>query len=164
MRLPSRLWAVQALLLVCCALAAAVILPRLAPVTPDLLLVVVVAGALRAGTLTGSLLGLAAGLLSDLVPPTTLPAGLAMLAYAAAGGLAGTAHHHLRHSALLPGLAVAAAALVLQLFRLERRVVAGLAMDLVPALGTVLLTTLLGALLVPPLLRWEQGLVERGRA
>ena len=69
LRLPSRLATVQALLLVLAALLAAVVLPRLGPVQPDLLVPFVVAGGLRGGRTTGLLLGLAGvGLAASALP------------------------------------------------------------------------------------------------
>lgn len=164
LRLPSRLATVQALLLVLAALLAAVVLPRLGPVQPDLLVPFVVAGGLRGGRTTGLLLGLAAGWLVDLVPPGTGALGLSPLTYAGAGLVAGAAHRSSRHSAALPAVTVLAAAAVVLGVRLVVTLLDGRPLDLVGAGLSLLATTVIGAALVPPLVHHQRRLVHRGRA
>jgi rod shape-determining protein MreD len=161
---PSRLTVVQAVLLVVAALLGAAIVPRFAPIEPDLVLPVVVAGGLRGGRSTGILLGLAAGWLIDVIPPGTGTFGLTALTYATAGLLAGTLHRSLRHSAVLPAVAVLGAALVVWGVRLLADLLAARPLDLSAATFSVLATTLLGALLAPALVHHQQRLIDRGRA
>ncbi|WP_026181108.1 hypothetical protein [Demetria terragena] len=161
---PSRLTVVRAVLLVLGALLAAVVVPRFAPVEPDLLVPVIVAGGLCGGRTTGALLGLAAGWLTDLIPPGTGTFGLSALTYAAAGLLAGALHRHWRHSPALPALAVCAAALTVQGVSVIASAVEGRPIDLIAALLGVLATTAIGTAVVPALLHHEQRLVHRGRA
>lgn len=77
---------------------------------PDLVLVVVVAVALREGSRTGALTGFAAGLLADASGDAEL--GRLALAYVLAGWLAGLLQQDARASPVVPALACAGAAAV----------------------------------------------------
>jgi rod shape-determining protein MreD len=80
---------VRAALVVLGALAVVVLGARRPEVVPDLVLPVVVAGALWSGPVRGALLGLGAGWVVDLVPPGAEVLGTGALLYAAAGLVAG---------------------------------------------------------------------------
>lgn len=162
--IPSRLTALHGLLLVTAVLLGSTVLPRFAPFVPDLVLPVVVAGGLRGGRSTGVLLGLAGGWMVDLVPPGTGTVGLSALVYAAAGALAGSAHRALRHSPALPAITVLGGALVAHGAGVVHDLLQAQPLDLAGAGWGVLATTLIGALLVPPLVAHQQHLVKRGRS
>jgi len=83
---------------------------RLPGADPDVVLVVVVATALSWGPMGGALVGFGAGLLVDLVPPADHSAGRVALTLALVGYLAGLLRPEATRSALLPLVAVAAAA------------------------------------------------------
>lgn len=162
--IPSRLTALQGGLLVVAALVGATLLPRFEPFVPDLVVPVVVAGALRGGRATGVLLGLCGGWLVDLMPPGTGTFGLTALTYAAAGFVVGSLQASRRHSPALPALAVVGAAALVHAVSLVADLLAARAIDLVSAGLSVLVTGVVGALLVPALVHHEQRLVQRGRA
>lgn len=101
-----------AVVLVTVALALQVTLLARLPLTgatPDLLLLVVVGLALSYGPGFGLVLGFAAGLASDLVPPADHEVGRWAFVLTLVGYLAGTARDESRRSAFVP-LAVVAAA------------------------------------------------------
>lgn len=77
--------------------------------TPDLVLVVVVAWALSRGSIEGSIVGFAAGLLLDLAPPSAGPLGLSALVLAVVGYLVGKLADDAQRSAAAPLVIVAAA-------------------------------------------------------
>lgn len=86
------------LLLLAVALTGVLALGARGVVTPpDLVLIVVVACALSAGSTVGAILGLLAGWLLDLAPPVADPLGLTALGYAAAGWVAGAARRRAGH-------------------------------------------------------------------
>ncbi|YAL84273.1 rod shape-determining protein MreD [Dermacoccaceae bacterium W4C1] len=164
LRLPSRLTTLQGLCLLGAALVQAVVLPHLfGAAAPDLVLVVIVATALRAGSLSGVLMGVAGGWMIDLMPPGTGGFGLTALWYAALGALAGTAAGWVRSSPLWPlaatGLCAAGAALGAGVLTLLR----GHTPDLGAGALGVLLTAVVGALVVPALMHRQRRLVARGR-
>lgn len=155
-------WAVLRLLLVVlAALAAAVVLPRLGDPAPDLVLLVVVAGALLRGPVEGALLGVLAGWVVDLVPPAGHPLGLSALVYAAVGALAGAGRRFGTWSALLPVLVTALAAILVQAVGLALRATSGAPLGWGHAGMSVLLTTAVGAVVVPLLVHLERALVRR---
>jgi rod shape-determining protein MreD len=84
---PLRLLRVVALVLA--ALLMVTLGARGVTAAPDLVLPIVVAGALLAGPSRGALLGLGAGWVVDLMPPGSPVLGTSALLYAAAGLLAG---------------------------------------------------------------------------
>ena len=86
--IPARLTVVRTLELLLAVLLTVTVLPRWG-VPVDLVLVLVVAVGLRAGTQVGALFGLVAGLLVDVVPPGSVPLGATALVYAAIGAGAG---------------------------------------------------------------------------
>lgn len=77
--------------------------------TPDLVLVVVAAWALRRGSIEGAIVGFAAGLVLDLAPPSDGPLGLSALVLALVGYLVGLAADDAQRSAVAPLVIVATA-------------------------------------------------------
>ncbi|NHN55905.1 rod shape-determining protein MreD [Calidifontibacter sp. DB0510] len=161
--IPHRLTVVRAVLLVLGVLLTVSVLPRWAP-PPDLPLVLVVAVGLRAGSASGALMGCAAGWLLDLVPPGGAPLGLTALMYAGLGACAGLVQRSVRASVLLPAGCVLVSSVAAQAIRALAAVLGDTAYDLGAAAITVALTTALGAVLIPPILRIERSLVHRGLA
>lgn len=99
--------------------------------SPDLVLLVVVALALRHGPEFGLVTGFGAGLAADLVPPADHEVGRWALVLTLIGYLAGTARRESRRSAFVPLLVVGAA-----------------------AAGSVVLYAGLGALMADPNVTW----------
>ena len=157
--------ALRAGVIVLAALLAVVALPRLGPLAalgPDLALPVVVAAALLGGPVRGALVGLGAGWVVDLCPPGTPVLGTTALLYAGAGALAGLLRREGTGSLLRPVAATAATATAVAVARLLVEVtttgtVAGVGQPLL----RVLLTSALGAVLVPSLLRVERAMIRR---
>lgn len=161
--IPQRLTVVRAVFAVFAALLTVTVLPRFG-VPVDAVAILVVAVALRAGTEAGALMGLATGLLVDLLPPGATPLGVGALSYAVVGAVAGVLHRSLRVSILLPAVVVLVAEALLQASRAAAQLIGGLPVDLlrIPVFAAV--TALVGALVVPPLLRVEHWFVRRGMA
>jgi rod shape-determining protein MreD len=86
-------------------------LPLPGDVTPDLVLLVVVALALVMGSMTGMVAGFAAGLLADIIPPADHTIGRYALVYCLIGYVCGLAADEMDRQSLVPFLAVAAGAL-----------------------------------------------------
>lgn len=128
---------------------------------PDLLLPVVVAGALVGGPVPGALLGLAAGWLVDLVPPGAVVLGTGALTYAACGLLAGAG----RREGLAPWWWVAGvgalATAVLLAGGLLVALLSGTGVSVADSLVRLVLTSALSAVVVPVLVRLEQHLRAR---
>lgn len=144
---------VALLVLVLAALGAATLGSRLASVTPDLVLPVVVAGALLRGPTGGALLGLAGGWVVDLVPPGAPVLGTDALVYAAVGLLAGAGRREGQTSVAwvaLVGLAASAAA---EAARLVLALLSGAGVDWPELVLRTALTALLCAAAVPVLVR-----------
>ena len=141
-------------------LLAGTVLPRF-PLAPDLLAVLVVSVGLSAGPVTGAAAGLAVGWLLDLVPPGGQPLGAGAISYLLVGLLGAVCARWWRTSALAPALIAAAAATVVQVIRLLGRAALGAPLPIGAALGIVVLTALLGALLLPPLVVWQRRLAVR---
>lgn len=133
-------------------------------VMPDLVLPVVVAGALLAGASRGALWGLGAGWVVDLMPPGAAVLGTSALLYAAAGLLAGAGRREGRAPLLWVALVVCGSTAVLWAGRLF---VAGLAAAPV-AWGDVgertALTAGFGILAVPALVAADRALARRSPA
>jgi rod shape-determining protein MreD len=134
---------------------------RDADALPDLVLPVVVAGALLAGPSSGALLGLGAGWLVDLVPPAAPVLGTNALLYAAAGLLAGAG----RREGPAPWGWVAVVGIGASVVGTAGRIVVALLSGVAVAWSTIglrmLLTSLLCAITVPGLVRLEQWLLRR---
>lgn len=147
--------------LVLLAVASVALAARTPLLLPDLLLPLVVAGALVGGPARGALVGLTAGWLVDLVPPGSALLGTAALTYAACGLLAGGGRREglaswpwvavvgLLSSAVLLGAGMLAALL------------AGSPLSPADAGVRLVLTALLCAVVVPTLVRAEQQLRAR---
>lgn len=161
MERPTPLVLVRAVLVVAAAVLGGSVLPRPGGATVDLVLLIVVAGALIRGAMTGALLGLAAGWVVDLVPPGGHPLGAAALSYAAAGALAGVARRFGAWSVLLPVLTTAVAAVVIQGSRSLVAAASGAPPHWSGAGWSVLLTVAVGIVIVPLLLVLERALVRR---
>lgn len=142
--------------------AASSVLPRF-PLAPDLLAILVVSVGVSAGPVTGAAAGLVVGWLADLVPPGGHPLGAGALSYLVVGLLGAAAARWWRASVLAPALTAAAAAAMIQSLRLAARAATGQPMPVGAAAGIVLLTALVGALLLPPLVHWQRRLADRGR-
>lgn len=150
-------------LLVLSAVAAVTLGAGPREVVPDLVLPVVVAGALLRGPSGGLLLGLAAGWLVDLMPPGATVLGSSALVYAAAGLLAGAG----RREGVAPmgwvSLVAAAATVVTEAGRLLIVVPAGVPVDW-SLLGLRAGATAALCALATPLLVRTHHLLARGRA
>ena len=158
-RLPVMLF--RALLLVLATVVT--VLPTLSSVgvLPDLVLPVVVAGALLSGPSRGALLGLAAGWLTDLVPPGSAVLGTAALVYAAAGLLAGAGRREGHAPWGWVAVVVTASAGVVQALRLMAAVLSGEPVSWGVAGLDLAATAALGVVLVPALVGAEQWLSSR---
>lgn len=159
--IPQRLAVVRALLLLGAAVLTVTVLPGMRwPI--DLVLVLVVAVALRAGSQVGALFGLTAGLLIDLLPPGSTPLGLSAVLYAGIGAAIGLANRSVRASVLVPSVGVLLAVATMQTLRLGAAFVSRQPIDLGHAALVTVVTAMVGALVVPPLMRLESYLHDRG--
>lgn len=162
MPLPNLALTVRGLLLLVAAVASVTLAARSQLVLPDLVLPVVVAGALRTGASRGALLGLAGGWLVDLMPPGSAVLGTAALVYAGAGLLAGAGRREGETPFGWVAVVGAAGAVLVTTARLVVAALSGASVEW-PVVGMRLgLTVVLCALLVPVLVSLEQRLV-RGR-
>jgi rod shape-determining protein MreD len=159
---PNLALTVRGLLLLVAAVASVTLAARSQLALPDLVLPVVVAGALRTGASRGALLGLAGGWLVDLMPPGSSVLGTAALLYAAAGLLAGAGRREGETPFGWVAVVGAAGAVLVTTGRLVVAALSGAAVDW-PVTGMrLVLTVVLCAVLVPLLVGLEQRLV-RGR-
>jgi len=145
-------------------LAGATVLPRTgvpARLVPDLVVILVASGAVLRGRVPGAVLGLAAGWVVDLVPPSGSPLGVTALLYAASGAVAGSFRRDGGRTALVPAAALLSAAASVQVGRVALTVLADGVTDLAAAASRVAVTLLVGALALPLLIRLDQALVRR---
>jgi rod shape-determining protein MreD len=153
--------AVRAALVVVAALAVVLLGARRPGVVPDLVLPVVVAGALWSGPVRGAGLGVGAGWVVDLVPPGAEVLGTGALLYAAAGLVAGAG----RREGSAPGGWVAAVGLTAVVVVFGGRVVVAVLEGAPFAPGEwgtrLALTAAVVVATVPLLLRLERGLAAR---
>ena len=147
--------------LVVLALVSVALAARTPVLLPDLLLPVVVAGALVGGPARGALVGLLAGWCVDLVPPGAVVLGTGALTYAACGLLAGAGRREGLASWRWVAVVGALASVVLAVGGLAVALLAGSAVSAVDLGVRLVLTTLLCALVVPGLVRAEQHLRAR---
>ena len=154
----GRVRLVRAAALLLLALVSVVLAARTPLLLPDLVLPVVVAGALVAGPVRGALLGLAAGWLVDLVPPGAALLGTGALTYAACGLLAGAGRREGLASWRWVAVVGSFASAVLVLGGLLAALLSGSAVAAGDAAVRVVLTALLCALVVPALVGAEQRL------
>jgi rod shape-determining protein MreD len=87
-------------------------LPLPGEVTPDLVLLTVVALALLNGSMLGMITGFGAGLATDIVPPADHTIGRYALVYCLVGYVCGLVADEMDRSAVVPFVAVAAGALI----------------------------------------------------
>jgi rod shape-determining protein MreD len=132
----------------------------LAPL-PDLVLPLVVAGALLSGRSRGALLGLGAGWVVDLMPPGSPVLGSAALLYAAAGLLAGAGRREGETPTAWLALVVLAASAVVALGRVALALIAGAPVDTGDVAVRWGLTATCAVVAVPLLVRAEHALVRR---
>ena len=157
----SLLSLLRAALFVLAATLSVVVLPRLGPIGPDIVLLVVVPAALLGGPAKGALVGLGAGWAVDLMPPAAAAIGVAALTYAAAGAVAGLWHRDGGRSALLPVLATLAATSTVAAVGILRAVTSGWPVSWAATGWSIGLTTAVGLVVVPLLIRVERGLMRR---
>ena len=154
----GRLRVVRGPALVVLAVASVALAARSPVLLPDLLLPVVVAGALVGGPVRGALLGLGAGWLVDLVPPGAVVLGTSALTYAACGLLAGAGRREGLASWRWVAVVGALATVALTVGDLVVALLAGSAVSASDVWVRLVLTMLLCALVLPGLVRAEQHL------
>lgn len=155
---PSLTMTFRGVLLLLAAVASVVLAARTQLAVPDLVLPVVVGGALWLGPSRGAVLGLAGGWLVDLMPPGSAVLGTAALLYAAAGLVAGAGR---REGETPFGWVATVGAACAAVVTTGRLVVAGLTGAPVdwPVVGAqIAMTAVLSAVLVPVLVRCERRL------
>ena len=131
-------------------------------VVPDLVLLVVVAGALARGGQFGIVLGFAAGVLLDLVPPADHTAGRWALALLVVGYVAG----RLRQEGGIPALSVVATAVGCSFVGTSVYALSGLALhegttDIVSMLQVIGISLVWDVLLTPLVVPWVMALLNR---
>lgn len=132
--------------------------------TPDLVLVTVVAVALRSGPVPGAGFGLVAGWVLDLVPPGAGHPGLSALLYAAAGALAGCWRRAGPVGILWLGAVGLATAAATEGVGVLADLATSLPVDWSVVGVRVVLTAAAAAAVVPVILRLEVALHRRGLA
>lgn len=160
-RVPSVLGALRLAALLAAALLAVTLGSRIPIVIPDLVLLLVVAGALLSGPARGALLGLGAGWLTDLMPPGAAVLGASALTYAAAGLVAGAGRREGETPLVWIAAVTGASALTLAAGRVAGALFAGAPIAWGELGVRLLLTLLVGLVAVPLLVRAEQALVRR---
>jgi rod shape-determining protein MreD len=160
---PTLTLTVRGLLLLLAAVASVTLTARSQLALPDLVLPVVVAGALRTGASRGALLGLAGGWLVDLMPPGSSVLGTAALVYAAAGLLAGAGRREGETPFGWVAVVGATSAVLVTTGRLVVATVSGAPVEWQVTGVRLGLTMVLCAVLVPALVRLEQRLARGGR-
>ena len=163
MPVPDPVSSIRALLLLLGAVASVTLAARSQLVVPDLVVPVVVAGALRTGASRGALVGLTGGWLVDLVPPGSSALGTAALVYAAAGLLAGAGRREGQTPFGWVAVVGAASALLVTTGRLVVAALSGAAADWQVVGGRLVVTTVVCTALVPLLVRLEGRLDRRRR-
>ncbi len=149
MPVPHLALTARGLLLLVAAVVSVALAARSQLALPDLVLPVVVAGALRSGASRGALLGLAGGWLVDLMPPGSSVLGTAALLYAGAGLLAGAGRREGETPFGWVAVVGAACAVLVTAGRLVVAALSGAAVEW-PVVGARLgLTVALCAVLVP---------------
>lgn len=154
-------WPLRLLLLAVALLGVLALGSRGVVTPPDLVLVVVVACALSAGSTAGAVLGLLGGWLLDLAPPVADPLGISALGYAAAGWVAGTARRRAGHTWWWPVPVLAGAVLITQVAPVLVDLTSARPVAWLSLCWRVVATATLGLVLVGPLQRLEAELVRR---
>jgi rod shape-determining protein MreD len=157
----SALGLVRACAVVLAALLMVSLMARGIAPLPDLVLPLVVAGALLSGRSRGALLGLGAGWVVDLMPPGSPVLGSAALLYAAAGLLAGAGRREGETPMAWLALVVLAASAVVALGRVALAVLAAAPVGLGDVAVGWGLTATCAVVAVPLLVRAEHALVRR---
>ena len=157
----SLLLLLRVALVVLAAALSAVVLARPGSVGPDLVLLVVVPAALLGGPAKGAVLGLGAGWVVDLMPPAAAALGVAALTYAAAGAVCGLWHRLGGRSELLPVLATLGATSTVAAIGILRALTSGWPVPWAATGWSIGLTTAVGLVVVPLLIRVERGLMRR---
>lgn len=153
--------ALRLVLLLGAALASVTLSARQVAPLPDLVLLVVVAGALLSGPGGGVLLGLAAGWVVDLLPPGSQVLGTSALMYAGAGALAGLARREGETSLAWVGSTCVACAVLLQLARAAMALSVNAPVAWGQSALRLVMTAVVGILVVPLLVRLDHVLVRR---
>lgn len=161
--MPSLTLTFRSVVLLLAAVTSVVLSARTQLALPDLVLPVVVAGALWVGPSRGAILGLAGGWLVDLMPPGSAVLGTAALLYAAAGLVAGAGRREGQTPFGWIASVGAAAAVVVTTGRLAVAALTGAPVQWLVVGAELLLTVVLCAVLVPVLVRCEQRLARSGR-
>ena len=161
--MPSLTLTFRSVVLLLAAVTSVVLSARTQLALPDLVLPVVVAGALWVGPSRGAILGLAGGWLVDLMPPGSAVLGTAALLYAAAGLVAGAGRREGQTPFGWIASVGAAAAVVVTTGRLAVAALTGAPVQWLVVGAELLLTMVLCAVLVPVLVRCEQWLARSGR-
>jgi rod shape-determining protein MreD len=128
---------------------------------PDLVLPVVVAGALLGGPSRGALLGLGAGWVVDLMPPGSPVLGSAALLYAVGGLVAGAGRREGETSMAWVAAVVLGAAAAVALGRAVLAVLSSAPVSLAEVALRLSLTVAVALVAVPALVRAERALVAR---
>lgn len=157
-------WPVRLLLLAAALVCMLALGARGVVAPPDLVLIVVVAVALTAGSSAGALLGLVGGWLLDLAPPVADPLGVSALGYAAAGWVAGRARRRAGHPWWWPVPVIGAAVVVSRLVPVLINLASARPVAWGALAWQVIATATLGLVLVRLVERLEATLVRRGRA
>lgn len=161
---PTLLGLLRAAYIVVAALLSSTLLTRLGvpPAwVPDLVLIGVVATAVRRGALHGALVGLAAGWVVELVPPVGSPLGIGPLVMMLAGAAAGALHRVGSRSLVRPVAALVVSSVVMAVGRLA---VAGMAegsWSWRDAGGRLISTVAVGIVLLPVWSALDGALVRR---
>ncbi|WP_404381832.1 rod shape-determining protein MreD [Knoellia locipacati] len=145
---PSGAVARAALLLLGAVLGVTLAARHLAPL-PDLVLVVVVSAALRAGPRVGLLSGLVGGWLLDLLPPGSAVLGTQALLYAVCGLAVGALRRPGPVSVVWVAVVIAGAAGGLEVVRALLALAQGVPVDAVSSLLRVVATATVGMVVVP---------------
>lgn len=154
-------WPLRLLLLAVALLGVLALGARGVVTPPDLVLIVVVACALSAGSTAGAILGVLGGWLLDLAPPVADPLGLSALGYAAAGWVAGTARRRGGHPWWWPVPVLAVAVLVTQVAPVLLDLTSARPVAWLSLAWRVIATATLGLVLIGPIQRLEGALVRR---
>lgn len=131
---------------------------------PDLVLVTVVAVALRSGPVSGAGWGLVAGWALDIVPPGGGHPGATALLYAAAGALAGRWRRAGPVGLGWLGLVGLATSAATEAIRVLADLATSLPVDWAVVGVRLALTTVVAAFVVPVVVAVEAGLYRRGLA
>ena len=157
----STLHLLRAIAVVAAALAMVTLTARGVSAPPDLVLPVVVAGALLSGPSRGALLGLGAGWVVDLMPPGSPVLGSAALLYAVGGLVAGAGRREGETSMAWVAAVVLGAAGAVALGRAVLAVLSSAPVSLGEVALRLALTVAVALVAVPALVRAEHALVRR---